>query len=87
MQFLGSVDFVLFFILIAYNSWNWFLAMSGHSMIEYLNHKEEETEFNFKTIRDNLYRIFGTLNLIQILSPSLRNGPFVGIEWSFQLSD
>lgn len=31
--------------------------------------------------------MFGTYNPFAILSPSLRNVPFTGIEWSFQLRD
>ena len=31
--------------------------------------------------------MFGTYNLFAILSPSLRNVPFTGIEWSYQLKD
>jgi len=47
----------------------------------------KEYDFNFKGIRDNLYRIFGTSNPIAMLSPSLRNLPFQGIEWSYQMRD
>ena len=31
--------------------------------------------------------MFGTYNPFAILSPSLRNVPFTGIEWSYQLRD
>lgn len=34
-----------------------------------------------------MYRIFGTYSLIAVLSPSLRNIPFTGIEWSYQMRD
>jgi hypothetical protein len=34
-----------------------------------------------------LYKTFGTLNPIAIFSPSLRNVPFSGIEWSYQMKD
>ena len=36
---------------------------------------------------DNLYRIFGTHKLFRILSPSFRNVPFTGLEWSFRFKD
>lgn len=44
-------------------------------------------DFYFRSIQDNLYKIFGTYNPFAILSPSFRNVPFTGIEWSFQLRD
>lgn len=31
--------------------------------------------------------MFGTYTLISVLSPSLRNVPFTGIEWSYQMKD
>ena len=44
-------------------------------------------DYYFRSIQDNLYKIFGTYNPFAILSPSFRNVPFTGIEWSFQLRD
>ena len=41
----------------------------------------------FKTVSDNLYRIFGTHKFIRIFSPSFRNVPFTGLEWSFRFKD
>lgn len=38
-------------------------------------------------MKDNVFRIFGTYSIIRMLSPSLRSGPFTGLEWSFQLKD
>jgi hypothetical protein len=38
-------------------------------------------------VRDNLFKVFGTKSYWQILSPSLRNNKFTGIEWSFQMAD
>lgn len=34
-----------------------------------------------------MYKTFGTLNLIAVFSPSLRNVPFSGVEWSYQMKD
>lgn len=34
-----------------------------------------------------MYKVFGTQSLIAIFSPSLRNVPFSGIEWSYQMKD
>lgn len=47
----------------------------------------QKYDYYFRSIRDNLYRVFGTYNPFAILSPSLRNVPFTGIEWSYQLKD
>jgi hypothetical protein len=37
------------------------------------------------SVWDNLFLIFGTYKIIRILSPSLRNVPLTGLEWSFML--
>ena len=42
---------------------------------------------SFDSAEDNLFEVFGTHKLLRVLSPSLRNVPFTGIEWSFLLSD
>jgi hypothetical protein len=44
-------------------------------------------DYYFRSIKDNLYKVFGTYSLFSVLSPSLRNVPFTGIEWSYQLKD
>ena len=38
-------------------------------------------------MKDNLFTIFGTSKIVRIFSPSLRNTPFNGIEWSFLAKD
>jgi hypothetical protein len=42
---------------------------------------------SFDSAEDNLFEVFGTHKLLRVLSPSLRNVPFTGIEWSFLLND
>jgi hypothetical protein len=42
---------------------------------------------SFDSAEDNLFEVFGTHKLLRVLSPSLRNVPFTGIEWSFLMSD
>ena len=42
---------------------------------------------SFDQITDNIYRVFGTHKLFRVLSPSLRNVPFTGLEWSFWYKD
>jgi hypothetical protein len=87
MSFVVILDVALTLVLIGFNAWNWFLAMTGFSTIEFWGQHsrsgQQKYDFNFKSIKDNLYRIFGTYSLIQMLSPSLRNIPFSGIEWSY----
>ena len=47
----------------------------------------ENANLRFETISDNLYRVFGTHKWFRILSPSMRNIPFTGLEWSFWFKD
>lgn len=35
LSFLVILDFALAVVLIGFNSWNWFLAITGYSTIEY----------------------------------------------------
>jgi len=42
---------------------------------------------SFDSAEDNLFEVFGTHKLLRVLSPSLRNVPFTGIEWSFLMND
>jgi hypothetical protein len=87
MSFIVILDGAMAVILLGFNGWNWFLAMTGLSTIEFWGNttrsKKEKYDFSFKNIRDNLYKTFGTQSFFQIFSPSLRNLPFNGIEWSY----
>lgn len=91
MSFIVILDVSLVVVMIGFNGWNWYLAMTGFSTIEFFGSVsragEERYDYNFKSIRDNLYRVFGTQSFIAIFSPSLRNVPFSGIEWSYQMRD
>ena len=91
MSFILILDFALFIVLIGFNGWNWFLTFMGLSTIEFWGKRStrqtQRYDYSFSTIRDNLFEAFGTYSLIAILSPSLRNVPFTGIEWSFQMKD
>uniref|UniRef100_A0A7S3FXS9 Palmitoyltransferase n=1 Tax=Strombidium rassoulzadegani TaxID=1082188 RepID=A0A7S3FXS9_9SPIT len=91
LSFLLILDVALTLVLLIFNIWNWFLACSGLSTIEFIgqyqNYKRDHYDYSFKTVRDNLYKVFGTQSLLQILSPSLRNTPFTGLEWSFEMKD
>ncbi len=92
MSFITILDFALLVVMLGFNGWNWYLAMTGFSTIEFFGSVSrtdsgEKYDFNFSTIRDNLYKTFGTHGIFAIFSPSLRNVPFSGIEWSYQMRD
>jgi hypothetical protein len=73
------------------NIWNWFLAFSGLTTIEFMGqasgYKVNNYDYSFSRGRDNIFKIFGTKSYFALLSPSLRNNPFTGLEWSFQMKD
>ena len=91
MGFLTILDAILIIILIGFNCWSIFLAISGMTTIEFMsvfsNHKLINIDFSFPSLNDNLFKIFGTQSYFKMLSPSLRYGPFTGLEWSFQMRD
>ncbi len=91
MSFLCILDTALFVVMIGFNGWNWYLAMTGFSTIEFFgqttNHNGQRYAYNFSTIRDNMYKTFGTHSFIAMFSPSMRNLPFSGVEWSYQAKD
>ena len=94
LSFLVILDFALAGVLIGFNGWNWFLAFTGNTTIEFWTNvgmtseeKKNSFDFSFDTVKDNLFGVFGTFKTLRILSPSLRNPPFTGIEWSFVLKD
>jgi hypothetical protein len=35
MSFIAILDFALTVVLLGFNGWNWYLAMSGYSTIEF----------------------------------------------------
>lgn len=74
-------------VLVGFNGWNWFLAFNGKTTIEFWTENTESAELSFTNASDNLYRVFGTFKFLRILSPSLRNVPFTGLEWSYYFKD
>jgi len=84
------LDGVLTFVLFGFCVGNWFLAFRGSTQIEFWGssgNDENKAKLNFQSSNDNLFRIFGTHKFFRILSPSLRNTPFTGLEYSFKLKD
>ena len=91
MHFCIILDVALGFVMCGFVGWNWFLAFTGKTSIEFWSDfgwsDDNKAKLHFDAVNDNLYRIFGTHNIFRILSPSLRNVPFTGLEWSFMLKD
>jgi hypothetical protein len=87
MSFLLILDSALCIVLLGFNVWNWFLACSGLTTIEFMGqasgYKQNHYDYSFTRVRDNLFKVFGTRSYFQIPSPSLRYNAFTGIEWSF----
>ena len=78
---------MLFFFLV----WHWYLAFSGTTTIEFWKYHSSYVsvpyDFSFDLVRDNLFNIFGTYKLVRFFSPSLRQVPLTGLEWSFVLKE
>jgi hypothetical protein len=91
MSFLLVLDLALTVVLFGFNAWNWFLAFSGLSTIEFMSQasgaKTDGFDYSFNRVRDNLFKVFGTKSYFAVLSPSMRNNAFTGLEWSFQMVD
>ena len=92
MDSIFIADVVLFIFMVIYSAWSWFMAFVGSTTVEFLKGEgtglyKDEARLRFDAISDNLFRIFGTYKLIRVLSPSMRNVPFTGLEWSFYFRD
>ena len=91
MEFLILLDFALACVMAVFTIWNWFLACQGNTTIEFWKGfngiNKDKVVLRFETVSDNLFRVFGTHKFFRILSPSLRNVPFTGLEWSFKYKD
>jgi len=89
---LSLLDCIIAISMIFFSAYSWFLAIFGNTTIEFMKNEgtgndKREAKLRFDTISDNLYRIFGTHKLFRIFSPSFRNVPFTGLEWSFRFKD
>ena len=92
MNFLFILDVALAVVMGLFSCWMWFLTVVGSTTIEFWKGEgtglyKDEAKLRFDSMSDNLYRVFGTYKLIRILSPSMRNIPFTGLEWSFYFRD
>ena len=72
-----------------FTSWNWFLAIKGRSVIEYMGKREtnsflkDEINMEITNWRENLFVLFGTTSVLKMLVPWTRETPFNGLEWTF----
>ena len=84
MHFLTILDGALIVVLIGFNVWNWFSACTGLTTFEFIAQvgrgQSDYYNYSFGTVHDNLFKIFGTGSYFAMLSPSLRNGAFTGLE-------
>ena len=91
LNFCVIIDFALAAVMFGFSVWNWFLAAQGNTTIEFMTGYNGMAAGNatlrFDSVSDNLYRVFGTHKWFRILSPSMRNVPFTGLEWSFWFKD
>lgn len=90
MNGLTAIDVVICIALMFFGSLNYFAALFGSTTIELWKNRgigknKDEARLRFEFLSDNLYRIFGTHKFFRIFSPSFRNVPFTGLEWSFKL--
>ena len=90
MNFLTILDSCLALVMAGFTGWNWMLAFNGKTNIEFwtpVDRERKRIQISFTSATDNLFQIFGTHNMFRVLSPSLRNVPFTGLEWSFWFKD
>ncbi len=76
-------------IEIFFNIWNWVLAVSGNTSLEYWASKSDYplekgiSDYGFGSWRKNLFYIFGKSNLFSIIFiPQIKKLPFSGLEIS-----
>ena len=78
-------------VMCAFLVWHWYLAFSGTTTIEFWKYHASVVsvpyDFSFNLVRDNLFFIFGTYKMVRQFSPSLRQVPLTGLEWSFLLKE
>ena len=91
MNFIMILDAILCIVMAGFTGWNWMLAINGKTTIEFWTLSDEydrvKAPLGFESSKDNLFRVFGTYKILRILSPSTRNVPFTGLEWSFWFKD
>ena len=90
MNFIVILDTILGVVMAGFTVWNWLLACKGRTTIEVwtiFDSDKNLAPLGFDNYKDNLFRVFGTHKILRVLSPSTRNVPFTGLEWSFWFKD
>ena len=85
------LNVALIIVMLFFLTWQWYLAISGTTTIEFWKYHASYVsvpyDFSFDLVRDNLFNIFGTYKFVRAFSPSLRELPLTGLEWSFLLKE
>jgi hypothetical protein len=73
---------VVAFMMMFFGGWNWFLALTGFTVIEFFATRLPDNDprkirkqvklFGNNNIKDNLYIIFGTRTIWRMFLPSIR---------------
>ena len=91
LEFICILSGISFCVLLFFNSWNWFLAIKGKTTLEFWGEKiniNKEIDYDFGTIKKNLFYIFGEKNIFKILFvPNIKKLPFSGLEWSKKIDE
>lgn len=74
------LSIALMIMLSLFNTWNWYLAVTGITSIEFWGAKNPDRKGNSRTdrrfvkdsVRDNLAEVFGTYSFFKMLLPSIR---------------
>ena len=89
-EFICILSGICFCTLLFFNSWNWFLAIKGKTALEFWKDKinNNEIDYDFGSIKKNLFYIFGEKNIFKILFvPNIKKLPFSGLEWSRKIDE
>lgn len=85
-----ALSYTLFLVLLLFNLWNWYLALTGQTTIEFWSkrlgdtdpRKKNKQEYGSNDEWENLFVIFGTKSFFGIFAPSVKKLPFNGVSWS-----
>jgi len=97
-KILYFVSLALFAMMIPFNSWNWYLATSGQTTIEFFSRRTQNeirerdsqnggvVDFRQESIKKNLEYVFGPVSLFRMFLPSIRPIGHEGINWESYIS-
>jgi len=91
--FVYITSLVLFIVMVPFNAWNWYLAITGQTAIEYWMQRPSEelkkrgyvdtsiSNFRQDSKKKNLEYVFGTRSILKMFLPSIRTIQHEGINW------